>query len=364
MKTVLDPHLYQRPVHGGLNLAELETLGLDPREVIDFSASINPLGPSPKALEAIRCPELAAYPDPDCTQLRRCISRMHGVDIDGIVVGNGSTELIHVIAGALLRPTDDAAVFTPTFGEYIAACQLQGVEPVSISAQGASFHWDLTRAIDEIEKLKPKVVFLCNPNNPTGVFLGKNAVRGIAGALGEAGLLVLDEAYLPFVDASWDSVQLLSMGNVALLRSMTKDHALTGLRLGFLMAPAEAADLVRRYQYSWSVNSLAQAAGIASLGDPEHVANGREAVREGKEYLRSAASSLGLECPTSAANFLLLKVGQAARVRRELLTQHGVCVRDCTSFSLPEYIRVGVRTMDENRVLVEALSAVLLAASD
>lgn len=352
---------HKRPVHGGLNLAELESLGLDPGEIIDFSASINPLGPSLQALDAIESPELAAYPDPDCTELRRAISGLSGVDVEGIVVGNGSTELIHLLARALLGPDDKAVIFSPTFGEYAAACRLQGVEPIAISPIAQTFEWDLNDAADMISGVSPGLVFLCNPNNPTGVYLDESEVLSIAEAVDDKGLLVLDEAYLPFVSDSWDSLGLLSIGNVALLRSMTKDHALTGLRLGYLLASVEVAALVRKFQYSWSVNTLAQSAGLAALGDSDHAAMGRAVVNQGKEYLRDAASSLGLECPPSAANFLLMKVGQADKVRRELLIQHGVCVRDCTSFGLPSYIRVGVRTMDENQVLVNALSSVLSA---
>ena len=364
MRQVQTPLNHERPVHGGLNLAELESLGLDPREVIDFSASINPLGTSPRALDAIRSPVLAAYPDPDCLELRRAIGRVTGVDLNRIVVGNGSTELIHLLARTLLGPDDKAVVISPTFGEYAAACRLQGVEPVAIVPPGEGFEWHQGEALDMIAKLPAKIVFLCNPNNPTGIYMGYEEVRSIAVALGNAGLLVLDEAYVPFVNRSWDSSGLLSIGNVALLRSMTKDHALTGLRLGYLIASVDVASLISTYQYSWSVNSLAQMAGLAALGDLDHVTMGREVVNQGKEYLRQAASSLNLECPPGAANFLLLKVGQAANVRRKLLTQHGVCVRDCTSFDLPEYVRVGVRTMDENRVLVEALNAVILEESN
>ena len=352
-------HSQERPVHGGLNPAELSTLGLDPREIIDFSVSINPLGPSPQVLEAIENPELAAYPDPDCIDLRRAISRHTGVHAGQIVIGNGSTELIHLLARALLGPHESAVVFSPTFGEYAAAFRLQGVEPAAVSTAPEGFEWNLGQARDVIASVRPKIVFLCNPNNPTGTYLCEHEVRSVAQALGNTGLLVVDEAYLPFVDDGWDSLALLSMGNVALLRSMTKDHALTGLRLGYLLASVDVTNLVRKFQYSWSVNSLAQVAGLAALGDPDHVAEGREVVSQGKEYLSEAASSFGLECPPSAANFILLKVGQATRVRRDLLTQHGVCVRDCTSFGLPEYIRVGVRTMVENQVLVKALSSVL-----
>lgn len=214
-------------------------------------------------------------------------------------------------------------------------------------------------ALERIAALRPSVVFLCNPNNPTGVYLREDEVRSIAEALPGSGLLALDEAYAPFVQEPWDSTPLLPLGNVALLRSMTKDYALTGLRLGYMLASEEIVGRVRRFQYSWSVNAPAQAAGIAAIADREQVEKGREAVREGKEYLWGMARSLGLECLPSAANFLLLKVGRAAEIRRQLLTRHKVCVRDCASFGLPEYIRVGVRTTNDNRRLADALRQVL-----
>ena len=140
---------------------------------------------------------------------------------------------------------------------------------------------------------------------------------------------------------------------------MTKDYALTGLRLGYMLAPPAVIELVRRYQYSWSVNAPAQAAGIAALADRQQVEKGRVAVRRGKEFLEGVAGSLGLECPPMSANFLLFRVGRAAELRAALLRRYGVCVRDCASFGLPEYIRVGVRSMDDNRRLADALAGVL-----
>ena len=358
-------------MHGGLNIAELESLGLRPEEVIDFSASINPLGPSRRALEAARSVNLAAYPDPDCLKLREAIGGALDVEPSRILPGNGSTELIHLLARAYLGADDTALIFAPTFGEYAAACRIQGVTPVtvfppSLEIAERPFHWDLPGALDSIAILRPAVVFLCNPNNPTGVYLGHDEVTSIARALQGIGLLVLDEAYVPFVEEPWDSTPLLrSMtsdeGNVVLLRSMTKDYALTGLRLGYMLASEEIVGRVRSFQYSWSVNAPAQAAGIAAIADREQVRKGREAVREGKEYLLKTARSLGLECAPSAANFLLLRAGSwnAGELRRQLLTRHKVCVRDCASFGLPEYIRAGIRTMDDNRRLADALKQVL-----
>ena len=353
-----------RPVHGGLNVAELESLGLCPDDVIDFSASINPLGPPPKALEAAQSVNLAAYPDPECTKLREAIGAALTVDTGRVLVGNGSTELIHLLARAYLRPGGIAAVFAPTFGEYVAACRTEGVEPIAITPSQSevpksAFQWDIPAACDRIANLQPAIVFLCNPNNPTGVYLRQQEVRSVAESMQGVGLLVLDEAYVSFVDAPWDAMPLLSLGNVVLLRSMTKDYALTGLRLGYMLAPPSVIERARSYQYSWSVNAPAQAAGIAALSESSHLELGRQAVREGKSFLLQTAESLGIQSAPSTANFLLLKVGRATEIRRKLLTRHGVCVRDCTSFGLPEHIRVGVRQMDDNRRLAAALEQVL-----
>ena len=266
-----------RLVHGGLDVAELDSLGLAVSDILDFSVSVNPLGPSRGALQAAQSVNLGAYPDPDCVRLRNAIGREVGIEPDRILAGNGSTELIHLIARAFLGSGDTAAVFAPTFGEYAAACHLQGVAPTTLSSDGTGFRWDVPAALDSIAELRPAIVFLCNPNNPTGVYLREKEVQALAEALDGTGLLVLDEAYVSFVDDRWDSTQLLAMHNVVLLRSMTKDHALTGLRLGFMLSSPDVVGRVRRYQYSWSVNALAQAAGIAAIADREHVERGREA---------------------------------------------------------------------------------------
>ena len=352
-----------RPFHGGLNAAELELLGLRVGEVTDFSASVNPLGPSGRALAAARGVDLAAYPDPDCFKLREAIGRAAGVAPGWVLPGNGSTELIHLLARALLNPGDAALIFAPTFGEYAAACRIQGVEAEAFPADPPGFRWDLAAALERIAARRPAAVFLCNPNNPTGVYLPPDDVRAVAGALRGVGALILDEAYVAFAENPWDATPLLGAGNVALLRSMTKDYALTGLRLGYLLAPESIVDRVRGYQYSWSVNGPAQAAGIAALSDAGPVARGRDVVRVGKEYLTNVARDIGVECVVGAANFLLFRVGDAAAVRGELLRRHKICVRDCASFGLSEYIRVGVRVMDDNRRLAAALRQVLDGAT-
>ena len=364
----MQPHLeetHSAPVHGGLNACELASLGLRPNEVLDFSASINPLGAAPGVKEALRRLPPHPYPDRSCLKLRRALGSHLGIEPDSILVGNGSTELIHLIARAFLSPGDSAVIFAPTFGEYAAACHLGGVSPVFLqSHEEAGFRWDLTHALNCISSLRPSLVFACNPNNPTGTCLGEEEVRRIAGSLGGGGLLVLDEAYRSFADKRWRSQGLLGEGNVVLLRSMTKDYGLAGLRLGYLLAAEAIVAHVGKFQYSWSVNAAAQAAGLAALDHPQHVERGRRLVGASKEFLSGALGRMGLECPPSAANFLLIRVGEAARLRRQLLTRYRVCVRDCASFGLPEHIRIGVRNIEDSRRLVRALKATAAISSN
>ena len=349
-----------RPVHGGTNVAELRALGLSPGDALDFSASINPLGAPDGVLRAMRSVDLAAYPDTDCIALSEALAERLGVSTAHILVGNGSTELIHLTARAYLDAGDDAVIFAPTFGEFGAACEMQGARVVSIMAhERDGFEWDIGEAAETIERVSPSLVFLCNPNNPTGRYLSADDVRRIAEAAPADGLLLLDEAYLPFVDERWDSITLPDLGNVALLRSMTKDYALTALRLGYMLAPPDVVERIGAWQHSWSVNGLAQAAGIAALAETGHVESGRKVVEGAKRYLTEELGALGLGCMPSAANFLLVKVGDARTLRQALLERHGVIVRDCASFGLPEHIRIGIRTIDECGRLVAALRDIL-----
>jgi histidinol-phosphate aminotransferase len=360
-----------RPAHGGANIAELRSLGMRPEDVLDFSASINPLGAPPAATLAVNSVDLAAYPDTECTALREALADHLDVSPKEILVGNGSTELIHLTARAYLmqpvrsepvqalQPT--ALIFTPAFGEFEAACAMQNARIIGIAAnEGDRFSWDIDSAVRTIAEQSPSLVFLCNPNNPTGRYMSEEDVREIAGALPQDSLLLLDEAYLPFVDFRWNSLPLLELGNVALMRSMTKDYALTALRLGYMLAPPDIVQHVRAQQHSWSVNALAQSAGIAALADTVHVEDGRREVQKAKRYLINELAVLGLQFVPSAANFLLVNVSNAKELRYILLKRHRVIVRDCASFGLPDYIRIGIRTKEDCKRLVAALRDTLV----
>ncbi len=340
--------------HGGLREAELRAFGLAAADVLDFSASINPLGASPHAVAALAGVDYACYPDPDCTALREAIAAVHGVTPDEVLPGNGATELIHLVASVFVHNGQRPVIFSPTFGEFERACLLRGAAPFPWHANRArGFRWTFRNKADVLRRVTPPMVYLCCPNNPTGVYAGEGEVRALAAAL-TGGPLLLDESYVAFVDEPWDSLPLVRSGRVLSLRSMTKDHGLAGLRLGYLLASPEVVRAVRRVQPDWSVSAAAQAAGIAALAHPEHVADGRRMAAEGRALLADACARLGLSVQAGAANFLLVEVGAAARLRRALL-RRGIAVRDCTSFGLPGHIRIAARRVDECERLIAAL---------
>ena len=341
-------------VHGGLDHAELERLGLRPEEVVDFSVSTNPCGPSPAALAAARGADLGRYPDRQALALRRALAADLGVDGAQLLVGNGSAELIWLVALAFLRRGDRALVLEPTFGEYRAAAALLGAEVVEWRAEaGGDFRIDAAAVAERLERTRPRVAFVCNPNNPTGAWLSRAELECLLEAL-PTGLLVVDEAYLDLAGRDSPALELLPSGRLLLIRSMTKDFGLPGLRLGYVVGVPDAIRALAAAQPPWSVNAAAQAAGLAALADQAHVEAGRRLAAEARAYLVPRLEALGYRCLPTVSNFWLVEVGDAAALRRRLL-ERGILVRDCTSFGLAGYIRLAARPMRECERLIAAL---------
>lgn len=348
----------KRPVHGSITPAELRELGLSIDDVIDFSSNITPLGMPSHMKDALADIDISRYPDPDCLELREAISKKARVDVSSILVGNGSTELIHLIAHTFLIGKGSAVILSPTYGEYETACRLAGTEPVFIKAEEKNaFRWIIPSVCKQLKAAAPRIVFLCNPNNPTGVLLERGDVAKIAAAAAP-GLLVIDEAYMPFADEPWDAATLLDRGNVVVMRSMTKDYALAGIRLGYMVAAPDIIEKLRCYQPFWSVNAIAQALGLEAVNDSKHIAEARKVVVKARSYLVKSLDEIGLDAIPTSTNFMLIKVGNATSTRKALLS-HGICVRDCTSFGLSQYIRIAVQPMSACRRFVEALSSVI-----
>jgi histidinol-phosphate aminotransferase len=324
--------------------------------VLDFSVNGNPYGPSPRVQEVLTRVPLDRYPDREALALRRALAAHLDVAPAGIVVGNGSVELMWLIALAFLRRHDAVVIIGPTFGEYRRAAALMGAQiHVWIAQAEEAFQINPAVVQQTLQRLMPRVVFLCNPNNPTGTSLAVEAIAAWTEALPRT-LFVVDEAYLPFA-AGVASVLTTPRDNLVVLRSMTKAQALAGVRLGYAVGHPEVMRALALVRPPWNVNALAQAAGLAALQDQAHVVHSLAQLAQARDALRQEIRALGVEAVPSCTHFFLLRVGEAMAYRRALL-QHGILVRDCTSFGLPDYIRVATRRPEENARLLAALTQV------
>ena len=371
-----NPDPTARPVHGGIKEAELRALGLRLEDCLDFSASVSPLGPPEGVAEAIAAVDLTAYPDPHCLALTEAIAEHHAgdsVSIGNVIVGNGSTEIIHLLTRAWIGSppagsTSGALLLTPTYGEYDGAVRISGGTVATLTATRCSegFAWDTAAVAAAIADGRPSLTFICNPNNPTGVLMGRDQLAAIADAAAAAGgLLVIDEAYINLSErrAEADVIEMAARhGSVIALRSMTKDYALTALRLGYAVASEAVIARLAALQPDWSVNGLAQAAGLVAIADTDYLDRARRAVAASRDCVVERLSALGIRCYPTEANFVLAQVGDAADLRGHL-ARRGLFVRDCTSFGLPDCIRIGLRPVADCIRLADAIAEVLDSGS-
>ena len=360
-----------RPVHGGIKEAELRALGLRLEDCLDFSASVSPLGAPDGVAEAIAAVDLTAYPDPHCLALTEAIAAHHagqGVSPANVIVGNGSTEIIHLLTRAWIGSPPEgcnsaALLLTPTYGEYDGAVRICGGSVSTLNAirRRDGFNWDTDATAAHIATHRPALTFICNPNNPTGVLMGREQLAAIAdAAAGVGGLLVVDEAYINLSEgrAAADVIALAAQhGSVIALRSMTKDYALTALRLGYAVASEPVISRLAALQPDWSVNGLAQAAGLVAIADDAYLERARLAVAASRDCLTDRLTGLGVRCYPTEANFVLAQVGDAAKLR-DALAKRGLFVRDCTSFGLPDCIRIGLRPVKDCTKLADTIAEV------
>jgi threonine-phosphate decarboxylase len=360
-------------VHGGEVWEIAKETGLSVEDLVDFSSSINPLGPSPRALEAIKnsFDELTLYPDSNSTALREALACHFGkMNKDNVIVGNGSTELIYLFSQVFLKRGDVALVAAPSFGEYANAIVKSGGKPKHLELTG-DFQVEPNAFLEEIEDAK--AVFLCNPNNPTSILIPEDILeRIVEKALKENVVILLDEDFIEFVeDEKRHSLvdRIGSFPNVFVLRTFTKFYGLTGLRVGYGIADEETIEVFSRAKMPWNVNSLAQAAAMAALADEEHSLRTMEVVKEEKKFLSNELGRIdGFRVFPADTNFILIDVRKtgfsASQLRMKMIGQ-GLLVRDCSSFVGLDafYVRVAVRTRKENERLLDAFRKVLTYAS-
>lgn len=353
--------------HGTLDYAELASLGLSPDEVYVFSSNINPYGPPPAVVQAVQAAvkptTISRYPDRLAMELRRAVARLHQVPEEAVLAGNGTADIMWLIA-LLFAPDARVAIVSPTFGEYENVASLVDAQVIQPCHPGWERREDgrytpgattLDELGEALAEQTPRLIFLCNPNNPTGHHLSPDELERLHSFAPES-IWVVDEAYAEFTPTPWSASRWIDQGDWIILRSMTKDFSLAGLRVGYAVGSPHLIQAMQVAQPPWNVNTLAQIAGTTALDNLAWRAETTARLRQETEALRQALQAAGMAPLPTSTNFFLLPVEDATQVRQALVQQR-ILVRDCTSFGLPNYIRIATQRPEENRLLVEALQA-------
>jgi histidinol-phosphate aminotransferase len=357
------------PYQPGKPIEELEReLGI--RDVVKIASNENPLGPSPLALEAARrvLADVHMYPDGSCFALRRALAERLGTGADELVFGAGSNELIGLFIQGLCRPgADEVLSHRHAFIAYRLCAQAHGVDFVEADCT-ADLACDIDALIAAITP-RTRVVFLANPNNPTGAHVPVRGFERLLAALPARAVLVVDEAYHEYAvrsAAAADYPRALRYRErcpaLVVLRTFSKIYGLAGLRIGYAVAPAPLVDIIDRVRLPFNVTSVAQSAALAALEDDAHVERSAEAARHSLALLAQAAPGLGLRVHPSAGNFALVDVGRPAAPVYQQLLAHGVIVRPMGGWGLPHHLRISVGTPAQTERAVRALAAVCGAA--
>ena len=355
--------LKMTPYSPGKPIAEVKReLGLE--RVVKLASNENPLGPSPKAVEALKkaAEEAHIYPDGAAHDFRSAAAERFGVPYESVIVGNGSDELIHLLGLIFLDSADDEIIVGyPSFVRYDAAAHLANAKVVQVPLD-SDYRHDLPAMVKAVSE-NTKRLFVANPNNPTGTLVTKAEVDAMLRDLPEHVTVILDEAYYEFAANESDfpcSVDYVLEGrNVVGLRTLSKTYGLAGIRLGYGFAPAKIADAINRAREPFNVNSLAQVAGIAALDDEAHVQRTVENNRRGLQTLAGAFETIGAKPYPSFANFVFADLGQPARPVFQALLERGVIVRPGDVLGAPNCLRVSVGTEEEIDIFVKALTEVM-----
>ncbi len=335
-------------------------LGLPAADFIKLASNENPLGPSPAALAAMEATlhSLHLYPDGNAFYLKRALAAKHGVETGHLILGNGSNEIIEFIGHALLAPDTEVVVSQYCFAVYPIVTQLFGARLVTVPAR--DFGHDLDAMLRAITP-KTRVVFVANPNNPTGTLVAPAALERFIDAVPPSVLIAMDEAYLEFLESPADLRPRVRAGrqqNLLLMRTFSKIYGLAGLRLGYGIGSAALISALEKIRQPFNINALVQAGALAALDDPEHVERTRQNNATGLRYYEHSCRELGLEFVPSAANFILVRVGDGAATWAAL-QRRGVITRPMAGYGLAEWIRISIGTPAENQRCVAALREVL-----
>jgi histidinol-phosphate aminotransferase len=330
---------------------------------VKLASNENPLGPSPRALAVLRerLPELHLYPDGDCFYLKRALAQKLGVQPDRLIFGNGSNEIIELAARTFMRPGDEAVMAEQAFVVYELIVQAVGGKRKTVPLK--NFTHDLAAIADAVTP-QTRLVFLANPNNPTGTIYRRREWQAFLERISPDVLVIVDEAYFEYVEeADYPNSLDYHARHPAILtlRTFSKLYGLAGLRIGYGIGTKDVIALMQRVRQPFNVNAPAQWAALAALDDTEHVQRSLGVNQQGVKYLQTEFVRLGLSYVPSQANFILVRVGNGPEVFQRLL-QQGVIVRPMVGYKFPEHVRVTVGTMAQNQKLIGALERLIQAS--
>jgi len=329
-------------------------LGVDPSTIIKLASNENPLGPSPKALQAMRTAleDAHLYPDGSGFYLRKALAAKLRLAPEAIILGNGSNEVIEFLGHAFLNPGDDVITCQYAFIVYKLLATAFGVR--TIETPSPDYQQNLDATLDAITA-KTRIIFIPNPNNPTGTLISQRDIDRFMSRIPNSIIVVFDEAYFEFLDDPPDTLRFVRDGrNVVVLRTFSKIHGLAGIRIGYAIAPPEMAEVLHKTRQPFNVNSIAHAGAIAALDDEAHLRETKRVIDEGRAYLQEQFAEMHVVFVPAVANFLMVNVGDGCAVFQKLL-QRKIIVRPLKGYGLPEWVRISVGTMEENRKLIAEL---------
>ncbi len=359
---IVRPSIKQiKPYSPGKSSQEvMAELGIE--EVTKLASNENPLGPSPKAIAAMQqaAAEVYVYPDPQCCDLTEALAVHWQVDPEGIVVGRGSDEIIHMLGLAFVNPGEEVIYSDPPFALYPFTTTIMDGKSVRIPHK--DFVHDLSAMAAAITG-KTKLIFISNPYNPTGTIVTADEVAGFMAQVPDNVIVAFDEAYIEYVDDPnyGEGLPFVREGrNAIVLRTFSKAYGLAGLRIGYGIAPPELVAALKQVREPFNVAGMAQVAALASLQDPAQVARSFRLVQEGKQYLYGEFDEMGLAYVPTQANFILVDIGIDSQECFDSLMRCGVTVRTGDIFGLPTHIRVTIGTREQNQQFISALREVLV----
>jgi histidinol-phosphate aminotransferase len=362
----LNPFLKNLPTYQpGRPIEEVaRELNLPADSIIKVASNENPFGPSPLALAALQkaITGVNLYPDGNAFYLKQKLAARHGIEPGNLILGNGSNEIIEFVAHALLEDSTQANVVVSQycFAIYPIVAKMFGANVVTVPAK--KYGHDLPAMLRAVTP-QTRIIFVANPNNPTGTLAPREEVIQFVNDVPDDVLLVMDEAYIEFLDDAVDLVPLIRLGarkNLILMRTFSKIYGLAGLRVGYGIGSAEFISALEKVRQPFNINSLAQSAALAALDDEEHVRKTRANNSAGLEFFARAFRELKLESVPSYANFVLVRVGDGAKVF-DAMQRLGVIVRPMGGYQLPEWIRLSIGTPAENNRALNALKEALAA---